>query len=176
MSSIESTFNSNPNAYNPTDTYAAQPPPAHHVHHDSEPLPGTRGAAPAPDYDADTTNQSRTWETEISGNPAPTRTTTRSWRAGSTPVQTRRCAIGKALASACSRHHKVAWLSADRLTPEGKAKLTDKLIGKTQKVSHRGHVTDAGKATKNPDMHERGELREAGGKAAAMGEARAPHD
>ncbi|KZV87214.1 hypothetical protein EXIGLDRAFT_620909 [Exidia glandulosa HHB12029] len=52
--------------------------------------------------------------------------------------------------------------------PEGKATFVDKAVGKTQKV--------VGKMTKNWDMHERGELREAGGKAAAAGEARAPHD
>ncbi len=30
--------------------------------------------------------------------------------------------------------------------------------------------------TKKPEMHERGELRETGGKAAATGQARAAHD
>lgn len=34
----------------------------------------------------------------------------------------------------------------------------------------------AGKITKNPEMHEKGELRESGGKGAVTGEARAPHD
>lgn len=34
----------------------------------------------------------------------------------------------------------------------------------------------AGKAMRNPELHEKGELREAGGKAAAHGDARAPHD
>ncbi|THH27454.1 hypothetical protein EUX98_g6730 [Antrodiella citrinella] len=52
--------------------------------------------------------------------------------------------------------------------PEGHASVMDKVIGKTQKV--------AGKALKKPDMHEKGELREAGGKEAALGNARAPHD
>nr|VWP00749.1 Polyketide synthetase protein [Ganoderma boninense] len=52
--------------------------------------------------------------------------------------------------------------------PETHASAADKLVGKTQKV--------VGKITKNPEMHERGELRESGGKAAAMGEGRAPHD
>lgn len=33
-----------------------------------------------------------------------------------------------------------------------------------------------GKITHNPDMHEKGELRESGGKGAVKGEARAPHD
>ncbi|EJD43646.1 hypothetical protein AURDEDRAFT_32072, partial [Auricularia subglabra TFB-10046 SS5] len=52
--------------------------------------------------------------------------------------------------------------------PEGKATAMDKVVGKTQKV--------VGKMTKNWDMHEKGELRETGGKMAAAGEARAPHD
>ncbi|KAI0060175.1 hypothetical protein BV25DRAFT_1787906, partial [Artomyces pyxidatus] len=52
--------------------------------------------------------------------------------------------------------------------PMGKANVMDKVIGKTEKV--------VGKLTKNADMHESGELREAGGKKAAAGEARVPHD
>ena len=52
--------------------------------------------------------------------------------------------------------------------PMGHAKLTDKIVGKTEKVM--------GKMSKNPQMREKGELREAGGKAAATGQARAPHD
>ncbi|KAJ7278991.1 hypothetical protein C8J57DRAFT_1059766, partial [Mycena rebaudengoi] len=52
--------------------------------------------------------------------------------------------------------------------PMGKASVADKLIGKTQKF--------VGKATYNFDLHEKGELRESVGKAAVMGEARAPHD
>ncbi|KAJ7875257.1 hypothetical protein B0H14DRAFT_2568749 [Mycena olivaceomarginata] len=52
--------------------------------------------------------------------------------------------------------------------PMGKASATDKLIGKAQKL--------VSKVTKKPEMHERGELRESGGKSAAAGDARAPHD
>lgn len=52
--------------------------------------------------------------------------------------------------------------------PMGKANILDKAIGKMEKV--------IGKATHNADMHEAGELREAGGKKAVIGEARAPHD
>ncbi|VDB99493.1 unnamed protein product [Peniophora sp. CBMAI 1063] len=52
--------------------------------------------------------------------------------------------------------------------PQGKASAMDKVIGKTEKVM--------GKVLKKPQMHEAGELREAGGKAAARGDARAPHD
>ena len=52
--------------------------------------------------------------------------------------------------------------------PEGKAGFADKMIGKTQKA--------VGKIAKKPDMEEKGELRAAGGKQAAMGQARVPHD
>ncbi|KAF9221796.1 hypothetical protein BS17DRAFT_710360 [Gyrodon lividus] len=52
--------------------------------------------------------------------------------------------------------------------PEGHAGFGDRFIGKTQKV--------VGKYTNNPEMHEKGELRETGGKAAAEGRARAAHD
>ncbi|KAI0255584.1 hypothetical protein BJV78DRAFT_1099693, partial [Lactifluus subvellereus] len=52
--------------------------------------------------------------------------------------------------------------------PMGKASFLDKVIGKAEKV--------IGKATQNADRHEAGELREAGGKKAVIGEARAPHD
>jgi len=55
---------------------------------------------------------------------------------------------------------------ADR--PMGEATLMDKVIGKTEKV--------IGKVTGNQDRHEAGELREAGGKKAVTGEARALHD
>ncbi|KAI0669011.1 hypothetical protein C8Q78DRAFT_1044153 [Trametes maxima] len=59
-------------------------------------------------------------------------------------------------------------VGGDADLPEGHAGLADKVIGKTQKVT--------GKMTHNAAMHEKGELREAGGKKAAMGQARAPHD
>ncbi|KAI9568739.1 hypothetical protein HD554DRAFT_2172214 [Boletus coccyginus] len=51
---------------------------------------------------------------------------------------------------------------------EGHASIGDKIVGKTQKV--------IGKYTHNPELHEKGELRETGGKAAAEGRARAAHD
>lgn len=50
----------------------------------------------------------------------------------------------------------------------GRAGLGDKMIGKTQKV--------VGKVTNNSEMHEKGELRESGAKAAAHKEARVAHD
>ncbi|KAL4063356.1 hypothetical protein V8B97DRAFT_2011766 [Scleroderma yunnanense] len=52
--------------------------------------------------------------------------------------------------------------------PPAHAGLGDKIIGKTEKV--------IGKVTNNAELHEQGELRETGGKAAAEGRARAAHD
>ena len=43
--------------------FTVQPPPEHHIHRDSEPLPGTRGQPSAPaNYDASVTNDERTWQ------------------------------------------------------------------------------------------------------------------
>lgn len=43
--------------------FAVQPPPEHHIHRDSEPLPGVKGSSgAAPNYDASVTNDSRTWK------------------------------------------------------------------------------------------------------------------
>ena len=38
------------------------------------------------------------------------------------------------------------------------------------------HLQVTGKMLHKPELHEKGELREAGGKEAAAGRARAPHD
>ncbi|KAI6002386.1 hypothetical protein F5J12DRAFT_894146 [Pisolithus orientalis] len=59
-------------------------------------------------------------------------------------------------------------LAASLTSTPARLGVTDKIFGKTEKV--------VGKMTNNPEMHERGELREAGGRAAAEGHARAPHD
>jgi len=68
--------------------------------------------------------------------------------------------------------------------PVGHAGLGDKIVGKTEKVrvSLRSVFIRlicpqvVGKYTNNPERHEKGELRETGGKAAAEGRARAAHD
>ncbi|KAH8114990.1 hypothetical protein DFH11DRAFT_1590816 [Phellopilus nigrolimitatus] len=52
--------------------------------------------------------------------------------------------------------------------PKGKAGFVDKVIGKTEKAY--------GKYFNIPERHEKGELRESGGRTAEQGEARAPHD
>ncbi|KZT25087.1 hypothetical protein NEOLEDRAFT_1066027 [Neolentinus lepideus HHB14362 ss-1] len=63
-------------------------------------------------------------------------------------------------------------VGGDEDLPMGKAGMTDKVVGKTQKASS----PVVGKYTHKPELHEKGELRESGGKAAAQGQARAPHD
>jgi hypothetical protein len=50
--------------------------------------------------------------------------------------------------------------------PHGKVNLGDKIIGKTEKAM--------GKVLANPEMQEKGELRETGGSAAVRGLAKAP--
>ncbi|OSX64775.1 hypothetical protein POSPLADRAFT_1044230 [Postia placenta MAD-698-R-SB12] len=130
--------------------YVSQPPPEHHVHRDSEVLPGARDAAASANYDASLTNDSQTWKDnnqrqfgagiddcnvmaggqhDTSGAPDSGRNAFNSER----PLDASGVAIG-----------------GQANLPEGKATITDKLIGKTQKVT--------GKITRNPDMHEKGEL------------------
>ncbi|KAI0338575.1 hypothetical protein BDW22DRAFT_1401491 [Trametopsis cervina] len=157
---------------------ASQPPPAHHTHQSSDPI-RTAG----PDYSAEITNDSSMW----GGN------NQRRFGAGTddhvvmgggqhaadsalpTSALDERDAGHKADAFTEDRPMNVQPTGAGGVAvdgrddlPEGKAKITDKLIGKTQKV--------AGKMMHKPEMHEKGELREAGGKDAAAGRARAPHD
>ncbi|KAH8822794.1 hypothetical protein DL96DRAFT_1819502 [Flagelloscypha sp. PMI_526] len=50
----------------------------------------------------------------------------------------------------------------------GKVSAMDKVLGKTEKVF--------GKVAHKPALHEKGELRETGGKAAVMGETEATHN
>ncbi|KAI0739299.1 hypothetical protein BC629DRAFT_1565167 [Irpex lacteus] len=123
---------------NTASVLAAQPPPAHHTHHSSDAI------RPAADYSAQITNDSEVWK----GN-------------------NKRHSVLHAGDSARPSDDNQNAFTEDRpmnVQPTGargvagKAKATDKIIGKTQK------------------MHEKGELREAGGKEAAAGRARAPHD
>ncbi|KAI0753615.1 hypothetical protein C8Q74DRAFT_1211078 [Fomes fomentarius] len=165
-------------------TFATQPPPSHHVHKSSDVLPGARGTAgqqAAPDYSMDVTESSRVWQ-EPQDSAQHDRTT---YGAGSdtrrgqhdsdydapTPTNTHTApatgAGDRPLGVQPTEQGGVA-IGGDSNLPEGHANMTDKIIGKTQKLT--------GKVTNNAGMHEKGELRESGGKAAAQGQARAPHD
>ncbi|KAJ7468703.1 hypothetical protein FB451DRAFT_1092256, partial [Mycena latifolia] len=148
--------------------------PEHHVHKASEPLPGARGGAPAADYSASTMERmpSSAWQDADSTQPTrevPEFQTTRPdiERSGSA---TGRNAFSDERPLNTEPHPEggVAIDGGHDGMPMGKASAADKLIGKAQKI--------VGKVTHKPEMHEKGELRESGGKAAAMGDARAPHD
>ncbi|KAH9886962.1 hypothetical protein C8Q73DRAFT_794998 [Cubamyces lactineus] len=168
-----------------SNTFTTQPPPSHHLHGSSDPLPGARGAAPAaPNYSADVTNDSRVWQDRNQREFGPGSDTAAVMAGGQHSAGT--TGPGKeASAYDDNTMGKTAFnedrplgvqpterggvaIGGDPDLPEGKAKMTDKIIGKTQKVT--------GKVMGNAAMHEKGELREAGGKAAAQGQARAPHD
>ncbi|THV02646.1 hypothetical protein K435DRAFT_827437 [Dendrothele bispora CBS 962.96] len=130
--------------------------PEHQVHDSSDPLPGARGAqSGAVDYSPETIERMPTSQLDQQGVPE-THTEGRNAFTESRPMDVKPTDNGGVAIGGRSD------------LPEGKAKMTDKIIGKTEKV--------IGKMTKNPEMHEKGELREAGGKAATIGEARAPHD
>ncbi|KAJ7157867.1 hypothetical protein C8R43DRAFT_921329 [Mycena crocata] len=161
MSSINNNLNN-------TNTLATETRPEHHVHKASEPLPGARGGAPAADYSADTMERlpSSVWQDKDSSKP------TRE----ADVFQTTKPDMGRTAFSEQrplnTEPHPDGGVAIDGghgdSMPMGKASAADKLIGKAQKV--------VGKVAHKPEMHEKGELRESGGKAAAMGDARAPHD
>ncbi|KAI0270574.1 hypothetical protein BC834DRAFT_862026 [Gloeopeniophorella convolvens] len=139
--------------------------PSHHIHNPNEPLPGAPGGQIAPDYstgalsgtkkpgdfDREPYEEQRFEEDHDAADPRGQNAFTSERPSDVKPTQSGGVARG----------------GQDNL-PVGKANFLDKVIGKTEKV--------IGKVTKNADMHETGELRETGGKKAAIGEARAAHD
>ncbi|KAJ7079627.1 hypothetical protein B0H15DRAFT_500796 [Mycena belliarum] len=156
--------------------------PEHHVHKADEPLPGARGGAPTADYSTSAMERlpSSAWEDTDTSKPSrevigenldhpdhPTKpqlahsgsASGRNAFSAERPLNTEPHPDGGVAIE--GGHH-------DDGMPMGKATTADKLIGKTQKV--------VGKVTHNPVMHEKGELRESGGKAAVTGDARALHD
>ncbi|KAJ3808521.1 hypothetical protein F5876DRAFT_67216 [Lentinula aff. lateritia] len=163
--------------------------PSHHVHGSEDPLPGAkRGGVNAIDYSAETMERTpSTWNEgterkfaqdhpEIMGaQPEHGQTQThREHHHNHHHEHHDRPQEGRNAFSE-QRPMDVHPTSAGGVAvdgnsdlPEGKATVMDKVVGKTQKI--------IGKATHKPEMHEKGELRETGGKAAARGEARALHD
>ncbi|KAJ6542773.1 hypothetical protein B0H19DRAFT_1171850 [Mycena capillaripes] len=169
MASIPNLHNDNLTSH---ETPAA---PEHHVHKASEPLPGARGGAPTADYNPTTIERlpSSVWQ---DADPSkPTRDTSELQTTRPDLPERSNSATGRTAFSAerplNTEPHPDGGVAIDgghEGMPMGKASAADKLIGKAQKV--------VGKMTHKPELHEKGELREAGGKSAAMGDARAPHD
>ncbi|KAI0705993.1 hypothetical protein C8T65DRAFT_809580 [Cerioporus squamosus] len=155
------------------NTFATQPPPTHHVHKSSDVLPGARGASQAaPNYSTDVTENPRVWQDAHErkyGAGSDTRAVVAGGQHDSPNADTGSSAFEgeRPLGVQPTEQGGVA-IGGEANLPEGHAKMTDKIIGKTQKLT--------GKMTHNAEMHEKGELREAGGKMAAQGQARAPHD
>ncbi|KAJ7873111.1 hypothetical protein B0H14DRAFT_2721003 [Mycena olivaceomarginata] len=163
-------------------TSTSEPRPEHHVHSANEPLPGARGGAPAADYTPETMERvsSSVWQDADASQ--PTRETAELHGDFDNSNSTRPelperqdSAKGRTAFSGerplNTEPHPEGGVAIDgghEGMPMGKASATDKLIGKAQKL--------VGKVTKKPEMHEKGELRESGGKSAAAGDARAPHD
>ncbi|KAG0699601.1 hypothetical protein DFH29DRAFT_983462 [Suillus ampliporus] len=152
--------------------------PQHQLHDTSQPLPGSGSRAAAQTQDYSPANIERMSSSVIHGKNASTESddadSTRATRGtgpdsqqarGNTAFTTARLVFNlcKKVLTFCG----VAVGGQPNL-PEGHAGFGDKVIGKAQKV--------AGKYTKNEELHEKGELRETGGKAAALGNARAAHD
>ncbi|OBZ74533.1 hypothetical protein A0H81_05193 [Grifola frondosa] len=158
-------------------TFSRQPVPTHHVHHSSDVLPGARGGTPPADYSTDVTNDPRTWQdnnqrrfgagTDTSAVMAGGQHNTPEAGAHQTAPVHSAFNEDRPMDVQPTSQGGVA-IGGNNNLPEGKASMTDKLIGKGQKV--------AGKVMRNPDLHEKGELRESGGKDAAAGQAQAPHD
>ncbi|KAJ7619571.1 hypothetical protein FB45DRAFT_871705 [Roridomyces roridus] len=137
--------------------------PEHHVHRTDEPLPGARGGAPAADYNPDTIERmpSSAWE-DPSTRDTPDVTFAASADKG-------RDAFSEERLTGVQPHDggvAIDGTAGHDQMPTGKASATDRVIGKAQKV--------IGKVTHNPEMLDKGELRETGGKAAMQ--ARADHD
>ncbi|KAJ8518974.1 hypothetical protein ONZ45_g4025 [Pleurotus djamor] len=169
----------NPNNNNFSNTQGAgfttDKPPTRHVHHNSaEPLPGARGARDPIDYSVDNVesmssahghHQGADWHQRDSfrqpGTFNPSADDSLSSQGNTAFTRDRPMNVQPAPEGGVS-------VDGQAGLPEGHAGFGDKLVGKTQKV--------IGKASNNPALHEKGELREAGGKAAAEGLARAPHD
>ncbi|RDX46084.1 hypothetical protein OH76DRAFT_1457396 [Lentinus brumalis] len=155
------------------NTFATQPPPTHHTHKSSDVLPGARGASQvAQDYSTNVTENPRVWQDEHErkyGAGSDTRAVVAGGQHDAPNTNTGSSAFeGERPMGVQPTEQGGVAIGGEANLPEGHAKMTDKIIGKTQKLT--------GKMTHNAEMHEKGELREAGGKLAAQGQARAPHD
>ncbi|KAF5347331.1 hypothetical protein D9756_009887 [Leucocoprinus leucothites] len=173
--------------------------PEHHLHDSSEPLPGTGAASARPTADYSTgesidqnVGRSRFGgqgqdqlgeygsglpETTPARHDRPTQVTfdderqhdTTARDTGASGIGREEAYTDRPLGVQPAKQGGVALGGREKEElPMGKAGFGDKMIGKTQKVM--------GKMSNNPEMHEKGELREAGGKPAVTGSARAPHD
>jgi len=163
MSGTSDTFSRNDakETFRPADNFRGQPRPEHHLHRDSEPLPSKDSTS----YDTSRLKEPGPWENRrdvgVTGFHQGTPDFQES-SAGQNAFNSERPLNVKP-----TKEGGVAIDGRGDL-PEGHSNVADKMIGKVQKV--------AGKYMNKPELHEKGELRESGGKLAVTGEVRAPHD
>ena len=142
--------------------FVNQRPPEHHIHRDSEALPGARGSAPAADYSADVMNNEHVWQdnnqrqfgagtddravmggAQHQSASAPGAQSGRNAYNEERPLNVQPTSEGRwrsSLHTYAAKPGTVGGVAIDSRddVPMGKASFTDKLIGKTQKVSRPG--------------------------------------
>ncbi|KAF9647215.1 hypothetical protein BDM02DRAFT_3129866 [Thelephora ganbajun] len=145
--------------FNPADNFRGQPRPEHHLHRDSEPLPGSNSTA----YGQDQHRHAGVWENRRDIGVTGIHQGTPEFQDSS--FSRNAFSSERPLNIQSTDQGGVAVDGRGDLL-EGHANVTDKLIGKLQKVTR--------KYMNKPELHEKGELRESGGKLAVVGEARVP--
>ncbi|KAK7045475.1 hypothetical protein VNI00_007728 [Paramarasmius palmivorus] len=156
------------NEFNTSNLNTAAVRPEHHVHGSSDPLPGNKGVN-AVDYSAENFERTpSTWDEKNERQFAADQTQHQTHDEFGSQQSGRNAFNSERPMNVQPTEAGGVAVDGRSDLPEGRATAADKLIGKTQKV--------IGKMTHKPELHEKGELRESGGKAAAMGQARAPHD
>ncbi|KAJ7074522.1 hypothetical protein C8F01DRAFT_1100754 [Mycena amicta] len=167
---IMSSMNDNIPTTTTTAATATPTRPEHHVHRDSEPLPGSgaRGAAPTADYSAENMERlpSKVWqESETTGAAMKPSRELGDIAGDERPAMDRsNSSSGKLQSTGPSREPSsasgVTGDHVDERNPKRKVTAADKLIGKAQQV--------AGKVAHKPEMQEKGALRQTEGKAPVM--------
>lgn len=203
MSGTSESFSQNnaKETFRPADNFRGQSRPEHHLHRDSEPLPNKDSTT---SYDNSRLKEPGPWENRRDTGTGPacfdTRTTLISdvrllgvtgFHQGTPDFQD--SSVGqnafnseRPLNVKPTKEGGVAIDGRGDL-PEGHSNMADKMIGKAQKVIYlfessassvptHSFCKVAGKYMNKPELHEKGELRESGGKLAVTGEARVPHD
>ncbi|KAF9643658.1 hypothetical protein BDM02DRAFT_3191357 [Thelephora ganbajun] len=154
--------------FNPADNFHGQPQLEHHLHRDSEPLPGSNLMA----YGHDQHKHTGAWRIR---RDIGTSFIHLSLITTPTSFDTMLVLITDNRLFRCTRIHQGTpefqgrrrrwWTQGPS---RGRPNVTDKMIGKLQRAAR--------KYMNQPELHEKGELRESGGKLAAAGEAHPFHN
>ncbi len=138
------------------NTFATQPPPTHHTHKSSDVLPGARGASQAAqNYSTDVTENPRVWQDEherkygagsdtravVAGGQHDAPNTRSPEFEGARPLGVQPTEQGAYSLPGVKTEEDADYsiaggvaIGGEANLPEGHAKMTDKIVGKTQKV------------------------------------------